>query len=447
MTGPRDFDVANTSRVHEQFLSGRPLAELAPGSLRSVVADSWLRSAAAGVDADSVAPPITLERSSLADYRDEHPLSRVFPLLYDVLGRAAEDCDSLMAVADEQGQLLWVCGQPGVLRRAEEILFVEGARWDEDHAGTNAPGTALRLDAPVTIHASEHFARSVQPWSCAAAPIHDPVTSAILGIVDVTGGPDMATVQTIAMVRAAARMAESELARINAVEGMRLDPRTISDGGAQLASYRRSPSYANHADGFARRSAVRLEALGRPDCVATIGSRSVRLSPRHSEIAVILSCNPDGLTGDQLAIELYPADVTSSTLRAELVRLRGLLGQQVLGSRPYRLTGDVDSDWSAVAGHLAAGNLTEALRMYRGPLLPQSDAPGVVAHREELERRLRAALLASDRAELMVAWTRARWGAQDLDMWRRQLQVLPLGSPLRPLAAAEVARLDAEYRR
>ena len=61
-----------------------------------------------------------------------------------------------------------------MLRRAEAISFVEGAQWDEEHAGTNAPGTALRLDAPVTIKSAEHFVRPVQRWSCAAAPIHDP---------------------------------------------------------------------------------------------------------------------------------------------------------------------------------------------------------------------------------------------------------------------------------
>jgi hypothetical protein len=38
-----------------------------------------------------------------------------------VLGQAAEECDAVMAVADEQGQLLWVCGPAGALRRAEAI--------------------------------------------------------------------------------------------------------------------------------------------------------------------------------------------------------------------------------------------------------------------------------------------------------------------------------------
>jgi len=412
-----------TWRAQEAFLAdGTP-----PTSVRSVIADSWLRSAAAGVAVEGGPAPITLSADRLADYRAEHPLSRVFPLLYDVLGRAAEDCDSVMAVADAQGQLLWVCGRPSVLRRAEAIHFVAGARWDEDSAGTNAPGTALRLDAPVTVRAEEHFVRPVQRWSCAAAPVHDPQSRAIIGIVDVTGGSDIATPQTMAMVRAAARMAESELARLWLLE-------------------RPGPSLLTGPQPGSLAPVLRLEGLGRPDCVATLGERTVRLSPRHSELLVILSRYPDGLSGDELAIELYEGDMMSSTLRAELVRLRALLGPHVLASRPYRLQVDLDCDWSAVWSELASGNIAEALRRYRGPLLPQSEAPGVRRMRAELERGLRAAVLNSARLDLMVSWTRSRWGAEDLPMWRAQLALLPPNSPLRPLAVAEANRLDADLR-
>jgi hypothetical protein len=60
------------------------------------------------------------------------------------------------------------------------------------------------------------------------------------------------------------------------------------------------------------------------------------------------------------------------------------------------------------------------MRAYRGPLLPQSDAPGVVQRRESIERQMRAAVLALAEPDLMVAWTRSRWGADDLEMWQRQ---------------------------
>jgi hypothetical protein len=263
----------------------------------------------------------------------------------------------------------------------------------------------------------------VQQWSCAAAPIHDPVTQAILGIVDVTGGEHMGSPQTMGMVRAAARMAEAELARL-------------------IAAARPRPLEALWTPD--RKRTRRVEGLGRPDCLVIDDRGTLRLSPRHSEIAVILLDHPEGLTGDQLAIELYPEDVQTSTLRAEMTRLRTLLGADVLDSRPYRFRVLAEPDWDTVPALLAAGRVREAVRAYRGPLLPQSDAPGVVGRRELIERQLRAAILTSGEPDLMAVWTRSRWGADDLEMWQRQIAAMSPASPLRPLAIAEARRLDRE---
>jgi hypothetical protein len=403
-----------------------------PGHVRSLVAESWVRSAAAGVDADADSMPVPYGSRDVSAYRAEHRLARVFPLLYDVLGRVAEDCECVMAIGDASGQLLWVCGQPGVLRRVESIHFVEGAMWDEGHAGTNAPGTALRLDQAVQIRAAEHFVRPVRLWSCTAAPIHEPETGAILGIVDVTGGEDVASPQTLGMVRAAARMAEAELARITAVEDR---PRGLSTFGAVPGWVSSRPSAA----------VLRIRALGRLDAEVRLPGQALRLSPRHSEIITVLADEPAGLTGEQLAIEVYPDDnaAPTSTMRAELTRLRSLLGAHVLDSRPYRLIVDVESDVQDVRSLLAAGRVRDAARSYVGPLLPQSDAPGVVERRDRLQAELRAAVLAAGLPELMVAWTRSRWGADDISMWRRQAVALPRSSPLRALAAAEADRLES----
>ncbi len=393
-----------------------------PPGVRDLVAESWRRSAAAGLDAASAAAPLALNRSELTGYREAHPLSLIFPLLYDVLGRSAEELDSLMALGDENGRLLWVCGRPSVLARAEQINFAEGTAWEEQLVGTNAPGTALRLDAPVLITATEHFSRPVQLWTCAAAPIHDPVTGAVIGVIDITGGKELAAPQTMGLIRAAARLAESELGRLSAVNG---------GGGLAMSS---------------QPAALSLEALGRPDCQVQSNGRTRRLSARHSEIMVLLTDHPDGLTGEQLAVELYEGDVSMSTVRAELTRLRSLLGADLLDSRPYRLRVSPQCDWLTVSARLEANRVAEALRAYRGPLLPQSDAPGVIERRDLLERQLRSAVYASGELDLMVSWTRSRWGADDMEMWEQQARRLPECSPLRPLAEAEVRRLDDALR-
>lgn len=394
-------------------------------TVRAQVADSWVRSAAAGVEADRVEAPITLMDDALRDHREAHPLAQVFPLLDDVLGQAARDCDAVMAVSDAAGQLLWVCGTPSTLRRAESIGFVEGSNWDERLAGTNAPGMALALDQPANIIGAEHFRRSVQRWSCAATPIHDPTTQSLLGVLDITGGGDIVVPQTMAMVRAAARMAEAELARELLARGA--EPARPTTTGL----------------------AVTVEALGRADALLTVedgrGRRHrLRLSRRHSELVLLLASASRGLSGDELAVLLYEEDVTGSTLRAELNRLRSLLGEELLASRPYRLAAEVTADWLAVEAQLAAGAVGSALRLYRGPLMPASTAPGVLRLRENIEASLRQAVLRSGEPDLMSTWTRSAWGADDYEMWTAQLAALGPRSPLQPLVLGQIARLDRE---
>jgi hypothetical protein len=396
--------------------------------VRAQVAESWVRSAAAGVQADTVDAPITLPADVLHDHRQAHPLASVFPILDDVLGQAARDCDAIMAVSDAAGQLLWVCGTPSVLRRAEAIGFVEGANWDERVAGTNAPGMALRLDAPVNVIAGEHFRRSVQRWSCAASPIHDPSDQSLLGVLDITCSDALVVPQTMAMVRAAARMAEAELARELLVR--------TRPGGSGADS---------HSGGLR----ATLEALGRDEALLLIDDgrghhNRLRLSRRHSEILLLLAAAPRGLSGDELAVLLYEEDISPSTLRVELGRLRALLGDDLLASRPYRLGADVSADWLAVESHLAAGAVGLALRAYRGPLLPRSTAPGVARLREAVAGSVRRAVLTSREADLMSTWTRSSWGADDYEMWQAQLTALGSRSPLRPLVAAQLSRLDRE---
>lgn len=396
--------------------------------MRHEVAESWHRSAAAGVDIATQTSPITLPDAELGDYRDGHPLAGMLPLLEDVLGGAVRASDALLALTDDQGQLLWVTGTSRARHRGELIGFVEGSNWDERVAGTNAPGTALVLDRATAVTGAEHYRESVRRWNCVAAPIHDPYSGRILGILDVTGGVEVASPQTMGMVRATARLAESELARTT---GPRAAPDTHS------------------GDRFANAELI-VQVLGRREAIFRVpggGEQGYHraLSRRHSEALVLLAAAPVGLAGDELGLLLYHGgDPPASTQRAEMNRLRALLGPGLVGSRPYRLTVPVAGDWHLVAALLASGDTMAALHHYAGPILPYSDAPGVVALRTALHDELRAAVVASDRPEAMATWTRAPWGVDDYEMWHRQGQLLPVTSPLQPLVQTQLARLDRE---
>jgi hypothetical protein len=390
-------------RAHERFLAGeRP--EPRPDRLRPVVADSWARSAAF-IGADSTAP-IDLAADDLEAYRSAHPLSRVMPLFRDLLGGLAEDGDHMMAVCDAHGRLLWVEGHPATLRSAASMNFVPGARWDEAHAGTNAPGTALAVDHALQIFATEHFSHPVQRWTCAAAPVHDPGTGRLLGAIDVTGGDHLANPHSLALIRATALAAEAYLREVVKVP--------------------RRPQVA---------------ALGRDEARLAIGGERLRIKRRHSELLVLLTVHPEGRTGDQLGIDLYGDDVNPVTIRAELSRLRRILGPELLDSRPYRLRAEVETDFGTVTRLLAAGRTADALDAYPGPLLPASDAPGIVRLRRLLDDRLRAAILETGDRRLLRTWLNSSWGSDDLDLWEAYAALAPAD----PVAARRVSALTREY--
>ncbi|WP_235482094.1 GAF domain-containing protein [Streptomyces roseoverticillatus] len=390
--------------AHEEFVTAGTVG----AGVRPVVAGSWRRSAAALPAADFLAP-VELDGAELEEYRRAHPLASVMPLFRELLGTIADDGAHLLAVCDAYGRMLWVEGHRGVRSRAEAMNFVAGARWDERHAGTNAPGTALALDHAVQIFAAEHYNRAVQPWTCAAAPVHDPRTGRLLGAVDLTGGDQLAVPHSLALVRATALAAEARLT-----------------AGAGAGPF--------------------LSALGRDEAVlATADGRRVHLGRRHSEILVLLAAHPEGLTGDQLATALYGERlVPPVTLRAELSRLRRLVGP-LLGSRPYRLCAPVGTDVARVERELAAGDVRGALRSYDGPLLPSSEAPGVCRVRRVVEGRLRRAVLSCGDAWALQLWADSAWGEEDLEVWERLLAALPVSAPQRGGVAAEARRLRELY--
>jgi transcriptional regulator of acetoin/glycerol metabolism len=303
------------------------------------------------------------------------------PVIRRLLVEDAEDDRMIVAVTDAGGRMLWVEGDPVLRSRAAGMHFVEGARWAEDVAGTNAPGTALAVDHAVQIYGSEHFRRPVQPWSCSAAPVHDPVTGRLLGAIDVTGGDHVASPHMLTLVRATVAAVEAEL------RWQHLDQ-------LQRAPVRRPPVVP----------LPRLQVLGRERARLTLAGGPVELSLRHSELLLLLAeaaAAGEGRTTAQLAAECHPGDAAAVTVRAELSRLRRLVGADLVGSRPYRLLGRMDTDLDQVRRLLARGSVGEALERYPGAVLPGSRAPGVVAARERVGALLRDAVLRSRRPELL----------------------------------------------
>lgn len=398
--------------------------------VRALVSESWHRCLDAGVDPEHPDLEVDVDDDELRSMRDDSPLSTVMPLLRRLLVDTAGGDGHVVAVSDPTGRLLWVEGDRALLREVGRMGFAPGARWDEQHAGTNAPGTALALDAPVQIVSGEHWATPAHRWSCSAAPVHD-VAGRLVGAVDVTGGSAVASPYALALVRAAVAAAESQLAAQAGSDSPSLTGPRVT--GAAAAS---SP-----VDG----SVAVLQALGTDQPALLAGGRRVRLTPRHAEILLVLLANPGGVRAERLGELLSDGAMSPVTVRAEVSRLRavlrGALGTDAVGARPYRLLVPLVSDAGRVAQALARGAHRRALELYPGPLLPGSESPAVASTRLELSGQLRGSVLRAGSADSLWLWAAGVDGHDDLQAWEMLVRVLPYGSPRRATARARVQEL------
>ncbi|MFC0624720.1 GAF domain-containing protein [Kribbella deserti] len=467
------------SALYDEVLGGgRASAEPRP-----VVAESWQRSLAARVDPDLDAPPVVYGADRVAEVREAHPLNAVLPVLRQTLTSIADEASHIMIVTDAQGLVLWREGAADVRRQADRIALSEGAIWSESAIGTNGMGTALATDQPVQIHSAEHLVRRIHAWTCAAAPVHDPDTGKLIGAVDVSGPLRTVHPAMMALVTAAAHLAEGQLRVLMAAADEQLRARNMrhlmalgNEPGALLTPTGRVlavqplawlphrlevPEGAERiqlgdgreavveslAEGYLlripgavrRRTSLDLKLLGSGQPVATVNGRPIALTLRRAEVLALLMLHPAGLTAEQLMLQLYGDEGNPATVRAEMHRLRNVLGSGVLDTKPYRIIADVTGDVKVVRKALAARDLGTALDHYSGPLLVRSEAPALRAERDELDATLRAAVLESADADLLWQFAQTSTGAEDLEVYERLELALAADDPRR--ATARVRRL------
>jgi hypothetical protein len=463
-------------------------------AVRAPIAASWRRSAAAGVDPSGhQIAPVVADADETSARWEVHPLAGMAPLIRSCLAATADESRHLIVVSDESGMLLWVEGNARLrMRAADSMNFAEGALWSEGGAGTNAIGTALAAEHAVQVFASEHFNEIVQSWTCAAAPVHDPDTGRVIGVIDLTG--EMASVHphSMAVATATAQAVEAQLrcwmldcdARMLARYGDHLtagpEPRAlvagsgrviasrplgwlgvshlaVPAGGGQLIVGGTIPLLVepvNCEEAYlvwgslpptrrdAARPALGLSLLGRDRGEADLSGRRISLRLRHSEILTLLCANPAGLTSEELSMGVYGTSMRAAGIRVEISRLRKLLGD-CIETEHYRLRAGVSSDVAQVCGLLHRGEVLEAARGYAGPLLPSSSAPGVVRQREALESWMRQSVMSAGDLEALWAWLQTTSGARDLAAWQRLLSNLRFQDPRRSLAASRISGLRA----
>ncbi|MGY1605605.1 GAF domain-containing protein [Geodermatophilus sp. SYSU D00700] len=368
------------SRVHDAVLAGgRP-----PVRPRRVVERSWSRVLGLGLDPDRPRPRDPLPPDAVEARRHGSGLALVVAELRQVLVGVADASHGLVVVTDADGVVLWRDGSAATRRRADRLGFAEGATWTEAAVGTNAIGTALAEAAPVQLFSAEHFEPAQHPWYCSAAPVHSPVTGELLGVVDVSG-PALTLHPAIgALVETSVRLAETGLWRrheqhldrlrraAEPVLGTVRGPVLVVDddgwvaarsgiaAGPRVAAPRAGLPMAvaglglctpeRLGEGWLLRCresrapvTAELDLTARPVLRVTggEGSWSAALTRRQAQVlALVAGAGPRGLDAAALGRGLFGDDGHVVAARAEVSRLRRVVGDLV-ATGPYRLADGV----------------------------------------------------------------------------------------------------------
>ncbi len=211
---------ADTMDAWERFLGGDPRAAV-PG--RHFVVASWLRSQELGINPTGRAAPLIAQGDAIAQLRRRHAgllaaAAPVFALLADMLSGSR----SIMLLTNPDGVVLDAAGDRQTLGQGENIHLTPGGDWREDTVGTNGIGTALATGRPAQVHAAEHFCEGIKAWTCAAAPVFEPGTGAMLGVVDISGPPSTYQRHNLSLAVSAARQIEMALVEQASIERLRL---------------------------------------------------------------------------------------------------------------------------------------------------------------------------------------------------------------------------------
>lgn len=317
--------------------------------LRSEVVQSWRRSLPT---VDPGRPAAPADDGELGARWSHSPLRAPVTELADELRSIADDSGFVAAVTDERGTILWSCGGRVMRRRAERVNFAPGGRWDETHMGTNALSLALRTGEPSVVFSAEHLVAALHGWVCYCAPIHAP-DGRRLGVLDLSTTWDRSHPLALSTVRALVSAIESRLPA--------------------------APEQATRPE-------LRLRCLG--EATLTRSGAPIRLRPRQLEILALLALEPDGYTPQRLHAAVYgDRPVAASTLKADVSHLRNATGGDIT-SRRYTLARPISCDAVDLLAAVTAGDVATALRLYRGPLLPGSDTPGVAQLHEHALRLL-----------------------------------------------------------
>jgi transcriptional regulator of acetoin/glycerol metabolism/DNA-binding CsgD family transcriptional regulator len=178
----------------------------APAQVRDDIWTSWHRSASSGLSPERFAVPHTADGD-----RDGLLVRAARPVLSSLTDDLASTNVGVVLTGRDGDILDRRVPERSLSSRFDRVHLAPGFVYKELAVGTNGIGTAIASRRPTFVRGSEHYADALTALACAAAPIMDPRTGHVLGVIDLTCSVPDASPVMLALARRAGREIEERL--------------------------------------------------------------------------------------------------------------------------------------------------------------------------------------------------------------------------------------------
>ena len=177
------------------------------GAVRGVIRASWARCQHWGLPIDDLDVPFT------SDYDVDSRLTRsAGPVLAALHSTLADEPIGIM-LSDDTGLVVSrSCNDTRIVKSLDKVALAPGSNYSETAVGTNGFGLALAANRPGLVAGDEHYNARLGGYTCAGAPIHDPVTGDVMGALSLTTWPDRRNDLLLALAVQTAMNIEAQLA-------------------------------------------------------------------------------------------------------------------------------------------------------------------------------------------------------------------------------------------
>lgn len=203
--------VRELKRKWETFVTHSSNHEHLKTFVRHEILHSWSRCQLLGINPELKQARTALTTLELEKLLLESDLYRAAKPIIDNIYDKLIGTGYLITLNDENGKMIYLKGEPDIMRKTEKMNFSLGMDWSEKAAGTNAIGTSIISKKPIQVFSAEHFCEGFHPMTCSSSPIYHPYTKNVVGALDFTGLWPSTQPHTLGLAVSLAQMVEQQL--------------------------------------------------------------------------------------------------------------------------------------------------------------------------------------------------------------------------------------------